>query len=104
MEELQDLASPIGAFVRERCDVGPQYRADRDVVFHAWELWCEETRRNYPGDKISFGRLLRSVIPGLTSPQPRVNGKRVRLYQGFRIKPECEPDLNRDPDRASRSR
>jgi putative DNA primase/helicase len=69
-EEFQDLASPIGAFVRECCDVGPQYCANRDVVFRAWELWCEETRRNYPGDKISFGRLLRSVIPGLTSPHP----------------------------------
>jgi putative DNA primase/helicase len=97
-EEFQDLSSPIGAFVRERCDVGPQYSVDRDVAFHAWELWCEENRRYSPGDKISFGRLLRSVIPGLTSMRPRVNSeKRIRIHQGVRIKPGRQPGP-REPD------
>jgi P4 family phage/plasmid primase-like protien len=97
-EEFQDLSSSIGAFVRERCDVGPRYSVDRDVAFHAWELWFEDTRRKYPGDKTSFGRLLRSVIPGLTSLRPRVDGeKRIRIYQGIRIKPGRQPGP-REPD------
>jgi P4 family phage/plasmid primase-like protien len=96
-EEFQDLSSPIGAFVRECCDVGPQYSVDRDVAFHAWELWCEENRRYSPGDKISFGRLLRSVIPGLTSQRPRVDSERIRIHQGVRIKPGRQPGP-RGPD------
>jgi len=99
MEELRDLSSSVGAFVRECCDVGPQYSVNRDVAFHAWKLWCEDEGRNYPGNKVSFGRDLRSVIPELTSLQPRVSGKRVRIYQGFRIKPEHQPDPTREPDR-----
>ena len=81
MEELQDLSSSIGAFVRERCDVGPQYSVNRDVAFHAWKLWGEDYGRNYPGDKASFGRFLRSVISNLTSSQPRdrESGKQIRI-------------------------
>ena len=98
-EEFQDLSSPIGAFVRERCDIGPQYSVSRDVAFHAWELWCEENRRYSPGDKISFGRLLRSVIPGLMSKRP-VNGEeRIRIHQGVRIKLEHQRARGPDPGR-----
>ena len=32
MEELQDLASPIGAFVRECCDIGPQFVCQSDAM------------------------------------------------------------------------
>jgi putative DNA primase/helicase len=97
MEELRDLSSAVGAFVRECCDIGPQYSVNRDVAFHTWELWCEDEHRNYPGNKVSFGRSLRSVIPELTTFQPREDGKQIRVYQGVRIKPERQPNA-RGPD------
>ena len=65
MEQLEDLASPIGAFVRERCDIGAAYSAAIDTVFVAWKTWCEEQGRDHPGTKQSFGRDLRAALPGL---------------------------------------
>ena len=97
MEELRDISSPIGAFVRQCCDIGPQYSVNRDVAFRAWELWCEREHRNYPGTKESFGHALRSALPALTTARPREGSERIRIYQGFKIKPEHEPTA-REPD------
>jgi putative DNA primase/helicase len=87
MEQLEDLASPIGAFLRERCDIGAAYSAAIDEVFGAWQTWCEAQGRDHPGTKQSFGRDLRAAHSGLKTTQSREGGERFRAYQGLRLKP-----------------
>ena len=48
MEQLEDLASPIGAFLRERCDIGAAYSVV-SKLFGAWKTWCEAQGRDRPG-------------------------------------------------------
>ena len=36
---LQDLVSPVGAFVRESCELGP-YDVAVDELYDAWRLWA----------------------------------------------------------------
>jgi putative DNA primase/helicase len=85
--ELADLASPVGAFVRERCDVGPGCRVERVDLFDAWKQWCETQGREHPGDAATFGRNLRAAVPSLGNAQPRTDtGERVRVYEGIRLK------------------
>jgi putative DNA primase/helicase len=86
MEQLEDLASPIGAFLRERCEIGSPYTADVTEVFSAWTGWCTTQGREHSGTVQSFGRDLHAAIPGLKIVQPREAGARVRAYQGLRLK------------------
>jgi len=87
IDELADLASPVGAFVRERCRVGPGCQLERSALFDAWKRWCEVQGREHPGDAATLGRNLRAVVPALGDAQPRTDaGDRVRIYEGICLK------------------
>ena len=84
VEELADLASPIGAFIRDRCVVGTHHGVECDKLYAAWAAWCADQHRDHPGNVQSFGRDLRAAVPGLGITQPRdaATGERFRYYQG----------------------
>ena len=63
--ELEDLGSPVGAFVRENCIVGPGYRVDVDILYSKWQQWCTQDGRSMSTTKTTFGRDLRAVVPGV---------------------------------------
>jgi putative DNA primase/helicase len=86
VQELEDLASPIGAFIRDRCDAGPTCTVAVDRAYETWCEWCEEQGRDHPGTKQSFGRDLRAAVPELTLTQPREDGARYRIYQGIKLR------------------
>jgi P4 family phage/plasmid primase-like protien len=85
VEALEELASPIKAFVRDRCVVGKGCSVERKDLYTAWKQWCEENGRREPGDVSTFGRNLRAAFPTIESTQPRVDGTRPRLYVGLRL-------------------
>ncbi len=84
--DLKDLGSPIAAFLRERCGIGPEYEVARPDLYEAYAEWCKEKGRQHVPDDIVFGRDLRSVLPGLTMRQPRVDGERQRFHVGVGLK------------------
>jgi putative DNA primase/helicase len=88
--EMEDLSSPVGAFVRECCEVGPGYEAQVAALFQQWNAWCERKGRKEPGTEQVFGRDLRAAVPGIDTKQPRKDGERFRIYVGLRIRPEVE--------------
>lgn len=57
-EELIDLSSPVTEFLRERCEVGPDFRTPCKDVYAVWRQWCEDSGRREPGTDKQFGRLL----------------------------------------------
>lgn len=85
--DLEDLSSPIAAFITERCDVGPQHRVETRALYRGWHYWCEQ--QGYEtGTRAIFGRDLRTVVPGLGKTRPR-NGSddRSYVYTGIGLKP-----------------
>lgn len=86
IQEFEDLGSPIGAFIRDRCEVGPGFEVMQTQVFDAWKAWCQENGREKPGTIQSLGRNLRAAVPWLNSTQPRVLGTQVRHWQGLRFR------------------
>ena len=87
MDDLADLASPVGAFVRECCKVASGCQIERSALFNAWKRWCEVHGRDHPGDSATFGRNLRAVIPAIGDAQPRTDaGERIRVYEGISLK------------------
>jgi P4 family phage/plasmid primase-like protien len=85
--DLEDLSSPIGAFVRECCDVGHGLEVEVKQLFTAWQRWCERKGRKEPGTEQNFGRELRAAVPHIDDSRPRRQGERVRLYVGINVRP-----------------
>lgn len=84
--ELEDLASPIGAFIRDCCLVQPGLTVFCDDIFTTWKLWGEEQGRTKPGTRQTFGRDLRAAIPGIKIVQLRTDdGRRRRAYEGVAV-------------------
>jgi putative DNA primase/helicase len=92
VKDMEDLSSPVGAFVRECCEVGPGREALVRDLFGHWKQWCEEKGRKDPGSEQTFGRDLRAAVPGLDVRQPRQGETRVRVYEGIRLRDPDPPE------------
>jgi hypothetical protein len=89
IDQMRDLSSPVGAFVRERCDVGAGYLIPRGDLFFAWTDWCK-LRYREPGTADTFGKHLRAACPHLGMTQPTdADGNRFRAYEGIKLKSVC---------------
>ena len=80
IHELEDLGSPVGAFVRDRCDVGPISEVSVDELYREWRS-CVRTKdvtilaqnrhsgaisgRRFPPSR-SFSRGLTTGVNGAT--------------------------------------
>ena len=84
VRELEDLASPVGAFVRDRCQLGPEHTVACDELYRAWRSWCEDHGRDRPGTAQTFGRDIRAAVVGLKVSMPRgEDGRQRRHYVGI---------------------
>jgi putative DNA primase/helicase len=59
VHQIADLSSPVGAFIRERCDLGPHCEIQRSLLYFDWQNWCSQNGRHVTAcdacDKISAG-------------------------------------------------
>jgi putative DNA primase/helicase len=82
---LQDLASPVGAFVRDRCKLDIGYEISVDELWGAWKSWAEDN--GHPvGTKQRFGRDLRAAHAPIRVVRPRDGEERLRVYHGIALK------------------
>ncbi len=91
LEAFEDLSNPVGVFLRECCAIGPGAEVEIDVLFSAWESWCERNNRKEAGTSQSFGAELHAAAPGLKRTRHRVGDDKLQkgFYQGVGlIKPE----------------
>jgi putative DNA primase/helicase len=84
--DLEDLASPIGAFLRECCVVGAEYEAHVQELFARWKRWCEDKGKKEAGTEQTFGRDLRTAVPSLNIRRPRAGDDRIRIYEGVGLR------------------
>lgn len=83
IRDLEDLASPVSAFVRERCEIGPGRRAWIDELYKAWQAWCEQDGRSHVTNKQAFGRDLTAAVPGI---QRRRGTGMASFYEGISLR------------------
>jgi putative DNA primase/helicase len=89
VRDMEDLSSPIGAFLREHCVLGPGLEVPCRGLFERWKKWCEEAGHQHHGSEQTFGRDLRSAVPGLDDRRPRQDGgSRQRWYVGVGLRAE----------------
>jgi putative DNA primase/helicase len=86
VEDIEVLASPVKAWVRDRCHVGPLCKCPSDLLWGNWQAWSDDQGRPDPGTKQWFFRNLQSVLPGLTTTRPVNNvGERKYWYVGIAL-------------------
>jgi putative DNA primase/helicase len=84
IQTLRDLASPVAAFVREKCVIGPDHEIDRDTLYFAYRTWADEG--GYPkSPKHVFGRDIHAAVPAITDRRPQ----NVRKYVGIDLLPSA---------------
>lgn len=81
--EFADLTSPIGAFVRECCLIGPEYETSRDDLYATYQEWCKRSGKQHVDDKAGFGRALHAAIPQLKSAFRGSREAKERFYLGI---------------------
>ena len=84
IRELEDLASPIGAFVRDRCTIGPSLSVDIDEIYKEYRQWAQDQGQAVRSHQI-FGRDLRAAGPEIKVNRPRAGAdqRRPRQYVGI---------------------
>ena len=87
-ETMEELASPVGSFVKDCCDVIPGEQTPRADLFAAFKEWSKDVGRDHLPDSSGFGRDLRAVVPSLRNTQPRIDGRKTRCYVGIKLKPD----------------
>ena len=80
---LIDLASPVGAFLRERCELGAAAEVDVDALWAAWKEWCDGAGQP-PSTKAKLGRDLRAAQPQVR--KARRGDERRAVYEGVGLR------------------
>ena len=87
IQQLEELSSPVFAFIRDHCETGPQFEIRQQQLFESWQRWCAENGRQASGSIQTFGRDLHASQPELTQVQHRDDsGVPRRYYSGLRLK------------------
>jgi putative DNA primase/helicase len=82
---LEDLGSPISAFLRDECTLDPMATVEVDRLYSAWKQWCEDSGRGHATNKEVFARDLLSAQPMVRRYRPRSEDARVNMYRGVRL-------------------
>jgi putative DNA primase/helicase len=82
-QEMEELASPIQTFLRERCELRPEATVSCERLFFLWEQWCRGQGRDYPGTVQSFARDIRTAVPDLVVERVRGDGARRKFFRGI---------------------
>ena len=56
IDDLADLASPVGAFVRERASVGPGAQVERSIAFRRLEKLVRQSKGERPSGRLRYIR------------------------------------------------
>jgi putative DNA primase/helicase len=93
IETMQELASPVAAFVREKCETGKGESIERNTLYEAYRKWCAYNGYPIPISHI-FSRDLKAAFPAIKDKRPRKTGAprdapRNREYVGISVASEC---------------
>ena len=93
VRHLEDLSSPVWAFVRDRCRINPDGWVDKDEgklnkgcpnLWGAWKDWCSDEGAT-PGTKAVFVRDLKAAVPSATPGRRGPKGAQIRTIQGLEL-------------------
>jgi putative DNA primase/helicase len=95
IRDMEDLVSPMSAFIRDRMRIDRGARVGVDHAWSEWKAWCEDQSHPH-GTKQMFGRDLRAAVAGLRVSRPR-SDDHARVYVGIGLPGEENNHADRGP-------
>ena len=86
VKQLENLSSPVKAFLGEQCEVKTGVEVTCPVLYDAWRSWCSVNGRERPGTAQVFARNMHAVMPWLKVRRERAGDGRARYWEGLRVK------------------
>jgi putative DNA primase/helicase len=86
LRDLEDLSSPMHAFVRDECLLGKGYSVALQPLYSTYVRWCGKTGINRPDTSHVFGKNLRAAVPELHVSRPRDGQDRPTVYEGLKLR------------------
>ena len=86
---LEDLAAPVGAFVRDWCEPGSELSVSTKALYRAYRTWAGESGHKAVANN-TFGKELRDLVPRLGY---RGAGA-IRKYVGIVLSEHGEDELS----------
>ena len=97
VQQLEDLSSPVSAFIRDTCVVEEGHRVEVDGLWTVWKGWCEGENR-HPGTKAGLGRDLKAAVPTVKKTRPRTEDEeRPYVYEGIGLREHSQVNSGRSP-------
>ena len=87
---MRDLASPVGAFIREQCVIEAGLEIRCEDIYRAYKQWAEDNGHSRKTSQ-TFGRDLRAVVPAISVRRLGERGDRHRFYVGVDIRNKASP-------------
>jgi putative DNA primase/helicase len=86
LKALEELASPVGAFLREHTRKAQGATLSHEELYKAWVVYCASSGIA-PGRIQEFGRDVRAALPWVTSfrPSVNVNPNRKQHWKGIAL-------------------
>jgi putative DNA primase/helicase len=86
LNELEELSSPVRAFVEDRCYLDPDATVEKSILYERWKSFARQKGHTYSKSESVFGRDLHAAYPKIRRSQPRVDGERADLHAGIGLK------------------
>ncbi len=91
---MRDLASPVAAFVREQCVIGPDRTVPVDTLYGQYKIWADNNGHAKSAKHV-FGRDLKAAVSsikggGHTGPR----AARIPIYQGIALREKSHDELD----------
>ncbi|HEX7840940.1 MAG TPA: phage/plasmid primase, P4 family [Kofleriaceae bacterium] len=91
VDDMADLASPVAAWVRERCKRGPKCKVECTVAFRDYQAWATEQGHQHKVTLTTFGRDLKAAAQ-VVRVQVREGTNRPWVYRGIELRKLGEVD------------
>lgn len=91
IEELEDMSTPVRAFLRERCQLDPNSITPKDTLWEAWRTWCGLNNETSGNARQFFKNLVAASGRTIRGSKPNAEGRRIPSYVGIRVLPDEAP-------------
>ena len=78
--EIEDLSAPVKIFVRDCCEMSPDFKVGKKSLWDIYKIWCEREGRKYSTREV-LGINLKAAFPKITVHQKHDG---TRYYHGIK--------------------
>lgn len=83
--ELENLASPVMAFIREKCTLSAGLSVSKEALYAAYRTWCHAQGQSHVETQPTFGRNLRAALPFIGDGRQGTGAERDTIYRGIAV-------------------